>query len=63
MDRNVGPYNRSILKDAMNKMLVAVPAVGAAGVAAGTTAEDPSSYCQGGKLKLKKYKRGGMRVV
>lgn len=63
MDPNTGPYNRGVLKDAMNKMLVAVPVVGAAGVAAGTTAEDQSSYYKGGKLKLKKHKRAGMRLV
>lgn len=63
MDPNTGGYNRGVLKDALNKMLVAVPAVGAAGVAAGTTADDGSSYYKGGKLKLKKEKRCGMRVV
>ena len=63
MDPNTGPYNRDVLKRALNKMLVAVPAVGAAGVAAGTSADDGSSYYKGGKLKLKKEKRYGMRVV
>mgnify|MGYP003132359946 FL=1 len=63
MDPNTGAYNRGVLKDALNKMLVAVPAVGAAGIAAGTTADSGSSYYKGGKLKLKKEKRYGMRVV
>ena len=60
---SVGKYNRELLAEAMNKMLVAVPAVGAAGLAAGTTAENQSSYYKGGKLKLKKHKRAGMRLV
>lgn len=60
---SVGKYNRELLTEAMNKMLVAVPAVGAAGLAAGTTAENQSSYYKGGKLKLKKHKRAGMRLV
>ena len=63
MDPNTGAYNSGILKDAMNKMLVAVPAVGAAGVAAGTSADDSSSYYNGGKLKLKKSKKRGIRIV
>jgi hypothetical protein len=54
--------NATVLKDAMNKMLVAVPAVGAAGVAAGTTADDGASYYNGGKLKLRKAKSYGMGV-
>ena len=62
MDPNTGAYNRGVLKDALNKMLVAVPAVGAAGVAAGTSAEDGSSYYKGGKLKLKKAKSYGIGV-
>ena len=63
MDPNTGPYNRGVLKKALNKMLVAVPAVGAAGVLSQTSGEDPSSYYKGGKLKLKKVKGCGMSVT
>jgi hypothetical protein len=63
LDPSQDKANASALSRALNKMLVAVPAVGAAGVAAGTTADDGSSYYKGGKLKLKKEKRYGMRVV
>ena len=62
MDPNTGPYNAGVLKKALNKMLVAVPAVGAAGVAAGASADDGSAYYNGGKLRLKKSKSYGMGV-
>jgi hypothetical protein len=62
MDSNTGPYNRSVLKDAMNKMLVAVPAIGAAGAAAQSRDDDGSTYYKGGKMKLKKSCGCGMRV-
>ena len=55
--------NAKALSKALNKMLVAVPAVGAAGVAAGTTAEGGSTYYKGGKLNLKKSAACGMRVA
>lgn len=55
--------NARAISKALNKMLVAVPAVGAAGVAAGTTAEEGSTYYKGGKLKLKKSAACGMRVA
>lgn len=63
LDPSQDKANASALSKALNKMLVAVPAVGAAGIAAGTTADSGSSYYKGGKLKLKKEKRYGMRVV
>ena len=59
MDRNVGPYNRGVLKDAMNKMLVGVPAVGA-GV--GAMSGDTPEYKMGGKFKVRKAKRYGYSV-
>jgi hypothetical protein len=55
--------NARAISKALNKMLVAVPAVGAAGVAAGTTAQEGSTYYKGGKLKLKKSAACGMRVA
>tara|TARA_X000001316_G_scaffold3893_1_gene836 strand:- start:17791 stop:19521 length:1731 start_codon:yes stop_codon:yes gene_type:complete len=63
LDPKEDAANSLAIAKALNKMLVAVPAVGAAGVAAGTTADDGSSYYKGGKLKLKKEKQYGMRVV
>ena len=63
LDPSQDKANASALSKALNKMLVAVPAVGAAGIAAGTTADSDSSYYNGGKLKLKKEKKYGMRVV
>jgi hypothetical protein len=59
MDDNTGPYNRGVLKDAINKMLVGVPAVGAGAAA---LSSDENQYGKGGKFKLRKAKKCGCSV-
>ncbi|MEL0119544.1 MAG: hypothetical protein VXB01_11450, partial [Opitutae bacterium] len=59
MDSNTGPYNRGVLRDALNKMLVGVPVVGAG---ASALSSDENQYGKGGKFKLRKAKKCGCSV-
>jgi len=59
MDPNTGAYNRDILKEAVNKMLIGVPAVGAGAAA---LSNGGSEFGKGGQFKVRKHKAGGYMV-